>query len=118
MRAITGRLLQLPKELDVFPYTKAYLNSQRIVSRVNEEEKSALPIKYKKPTYSSATVDIAWLNHRGKIYPTLTQGDKIRKPLARLANRHEDRATSTQITALRWLCGSAFVRNKPFLECR
>lgn len=118
MWAITGRLLRLPKELDIFPYTKAYLKSQSVVSRVNEEEKSALPIKYKKPTYSSATVDIAWLNHRGKIYPILTRGDKTRKPLACLANRHEDRATSTQITALRWLCGSAFVRKETFLECR
>ena len=118
MWAIAGKLLQPPKELDIFPYTKAYLKSQRIVSRVNEEEKSALPIKYKKPAYSNATVDIAWLNHGGKTYPILTQGDKTKKPLACLANRHDDRATSTRITALRWLCWSAFVKNKPFLECR
>lgn len=51
MWAIAGKLLQLPKELDIFPYAKAYLKSQRIGSRVNEEEKSALPIKYKKPAY-------------------------------------------------------------------
>lgn len=78
MWAIAGKLLQLPKELDIFPYTKAYLKSQRIVSRVNEEERSALPIKYKKPAYSNATVDIAWVNHWGKIYPILTQGDKTK----------------------------------------
>lgn len=45
MWAIAGKLLQLPKELDIFPNTKAYLKSQRMVSRVNEEERSALPIK-------------------------------------------------------------------------
>lgn len=89
MWAIAGKLLQLPKELDIFPYTKAYLKSQRIVSRVNEEEKSALPIKYKKPAHSNATADVAWLNHGGEIYPVLTQGDKTKKPLACLANRRQ-----------------------------
>lgn len=50
-------------------YTKAYLKSQRIVSRVNEEEKSVLLIKEKKPAGSNATVDKAWVNHGGEIYP-------------------------------------------------
>ena len=117
MWAIAGKLLQLPKEPDIFPCTKAYLKSQSIVSRVNEEEKSALPIKYKKPAYSNATVDTAWLNHGGKIYPVLRQGDKARKPLACLATRRGDRATGTPVTALRWLCGSAVVEKKTFLEC-
>lgn len=68
---IAGKLLQLPKELGIFPCMKAYLKSQRIASRANEEERSALPIKYRKVADADGTVDTAWLNHEGKIHPVL-----------------------------------------------
>lgn len=68
---MAGKLLQLPKELNIFPCMKAYLKSQRIASRVNEEESSTLPIKYRKAADSDATIDTAWLDHEGKIHPVL-----------------------------------------------